>query len=456
MKNVATDYIAWLFFPSRFLFPQRSDRWSLSDRQAPPIIRVLGWENLQLKVDPEELTAFNTLVGETFLAGSGNAFLEPLFGKHSAFTLDGPEHRLARRLISQAINRASIEQVVEHMPDFLDRELANMTEGRQIRVGKVMRRVTMRAMCLAILGVTDETVVQRLLGKFEAATGYFANLVSYNKAFWKARGKLSVGAEVERRTTAIDDVILEMIDHRRAIVLQEGVDDHSPRDLLSHLLLSQTVHGYSDVFIRDNLVATLAAGYDTTGSAITWMLFWLGKDMNSRLDLCAYYGTDTVEYDRHAEAFISEVMRYCPPLEILPRRPVREQAEAAHLDEPTLVCPCPHQIHHSSTVYGDPAAFRPGRFLDRKFAPTEYFPFGLGNRLCLGINLARRILRVTLDWCMDTGIYLEFRSTKFRPIRRNVSLWPSFRTTAKLMRLRNFPERESSPSARCDAGLPAR
>jgi cytochrome P450 family 110 len=436
-RNIFADYVAWLFFPSRFLFSEKYSPRPPRNPSALNRIQIPGWETLELKTDAVELGAFNRLVGKEFLGGAGNAFLVPLFGSQSAFTLDGAQHRLARKLISQSINSASIEGVLARMPQFLGREFSHIDVGNEIGVGRIVRRLTMRTMCLSILGITDDVTFEQLLARFESATGYFANLVSYNKAFWYSDRKLSVGAEVKRRKGNIDAIVFDLIKARRKELSRTTDGDDRSRDLLSHLVASQSQHGYSDEFIRDNLVSTMAAGYDTTGSAITWMLFWLGMDNRSRRKLGDLHRTGSADYAPYVEAFVSESLRYCPPLEIMPRRPAshHEPPSRARDDEPTLVCPCPHRIHHDSAIYCDPEQFQPERFLQRKFAATEYFPFGLGNRLCLGIVLAPEIMKATLDWFVSREIYLHFRQTRFRPIRRNVSLWSSFRTKAKVMRI---------------------
>jgi cytochrome P450 family 110 len=435
-KNVVSDYIAWLFFPSRFLFPDAGCKQPSTKPLTPRRIRVPGWETLDLMTDSAELNSFNQLVGDAFLGGAGNEFLVPLFGNQSAFTLDGAQHRLARKLISQSINSATVRGVAEQVPRFLDQEFPELGLGNVVRVGTAVRRMTMRAISRSVLGITDDPMFEKLLERFESTTGFFANFVSYNKAFWRSNRRISVGAEVLRRKRNIDTLIFELIE---ACKDEQGyfANKHEKRDLLSHLVACQSEYGYSDEFIRDNLVSTIAAGYDTTGSAITWMLFWLGKDSRSRQTLGELHRTDSSAYASYKDAFVSESLRYCPPLEILPRRPAsqRDIPIDNYGNEATLVCPCPHMIHHDSSIYNEPRKFRPERFLERKFAPTEYFPFGLGNRLCLGIVLAPEIMKATLDWFISREIYFRFTQTRFQPIRRNVSLWPSFRMKAKIMRI---------------------
>jgi hypothetical protein len=44
----------------------------------------------------------------------------------------------------------------------------------------------------------------------------------------------------------------------------------------------------------------------------------------------------------------------------------------------------------------DPSRFWPERFLERKFGPHEWFPFGGGNRVCLGMPFALYEMKVLL------------------------------------------------------------
>ena len=53
-----------------------------------------------------------------------------------------------------------------------------------------------------------------------------------------------------------------------------------------------------------------------------------------------------------------------------------------------VLCPCSYLVHRREELYPEPERFRPERFLGRKFGPHEWFPFGGGNRVCLGMPFA--------------------------------------------------------------------
>ena len=93
-----------------------------------------------------------------------------------------------------------------------------------------------------------------------------------------------------------------------------------------------------------------------------------------------------------------------------------------------MVCPFVHRAHHDPDIYDTPARFDPQRFLDsRPPRPEHYFPFGAGERLCLGVHLGRKVLDAVIDHILTNDLTVSLRRTEFRLVRRNVSIWPGLR-----------------------------
>lgn len=83
---------------------------------------------------------------------------------------------------------------------------------------------------------------------------------------------------------------------------------------------------------------------------------------------------------------------------------------------------CVRETHHVSPVFEDPESFDPDRFLGRNYGPTEYAPFGLFRKRCIGVYTLKRIGGIFVkelvdryDWQVtDPGIQ-DFRGWHWTP-----------------------------------------
>lgn len=113
-----------------------------------------------------------------------------------------------------------------------------------------------------------------------------------------------------------------------------------------------------------------------------WVLDHLGSDEN----VGASYRR-AADRARYARAVVQETLRM-QQSELLYRRVVRDIAfEGFLIPADTTVRVCLWEGHKDETVFPDPFAFRPERFLERSYDANAYAPFGLGPRHCLGSNL---------------------------------------------------------------------
>jgi cytochrome P450 len=90
----------------------------------------------------------------------------------------------------------------------------------------------------------------------------------------------------------------------------------------------------------------------------------------------------------------------------------------------TPLVPCIYLTHHREDLYPESKQFKPERFLEHQFSPYEYFPFGGGNRHCIGSALAQFEMKLVL-----AKILLHFHLTRrdhrpVKPVRRGFTLSP--------------------------------
>ena len=158
--------------------------------------------------------------------------------------------------------------------------------------------------------------------------------------------------------------------------------------------------------MRDALITILIAGHDTTALALAWALADIvpRPEVVDRLadELRRVTGGGPPEAEHlpaleYLDAAIRESLRRSPVVPFVVRKTVRPFA-AGGREYPAgvVLCPCSYLVHRRADLYPEPDQFRPERFLERKFGPHEWFPFGGGNRVCLGMPFALYEMKVLL------------------------------------------------------------
>jgi cytochrome P450 len=194
----------------------------------------------------------------------------------------------------------------------------------------------------------------------------------------------------------LDSVIFRLIDERR----REGTDRG---DLLSILLTSHDGDGkpMSDELVRDEALTLLLAGHETTANALSWTWDALARnpEVEERLyaELDAVLGArDPVPADmpqlHYTRDVIAESMRLRPPAWIVGRRVIRPiQLGEWELVPGSVIIASPLVTHRNPRFWNEPDAFRPERWSNGETAALPkcaYFPFGGGNRICIGESFA--------------------------------------------------------------------
>jgi cytochrome P450 len=185
---------------------------------------------------------------------------------------------------------------------------------------------------------------------------------------------------------------------------------------------------------RDDLITLIAAGDDTVASALSWALFWVAR--TPRVAERIINGDDGVDRGAtpehmagsgYLEAVCAEALRITPVVDIVSRKTtVPVTIQGFDIPVGSLLSPAIYLVHRRPQVYDTPDVFRPERFLEGKFRPSEYFPFGGGSRRCIGAALAIAEMKTVLGTIV--GRYevrpASIADTSIRYSRRNVTVSP--------------------------------
>lgn len=192
-------------------------------------------------------------------------------------------------------------------------------------------------------------------------------------------------------------------------VAERADSDESTTDLLGTMRAA----GLPPETVRDELVAFLFAGFDSTATALACTLGLLAehpdvqarlrRELDARLD-----GREPTPPDLQElpvlDAIVRESLRLYPPQYLLFREPTTAVTLGGYRVDPgTIVVVPPWVLHRDERYWTAPSEFRPGRWLDadggradRTGPEYAYVPYGGGPRYCLGARLADQLLRLVV------------------------------------------------------------
>jgi cytochrome P450 len=362
-------------------------------------------------------------------SGEANEFLSVTVGSNSVLVLDEDEHARQRRIVVPPLKGERMRAFFEAMRRATRDEIAGWRSGATVRMLPAMRRITLRVIMEAVLGlhagpefIELEGKIERLLAasrpnRFSIAILPFVPVRLLANSRW---------FPYFRQLRQLDLALAEFIRRQRRA-------EPAGASVLADLLNARHDDGrpLSDIELRDIIVTLLTAGHDTTSIALSWALEQIAPrpDVVARIDQELAQVTDGdllpdhLDQLAYLDAAIRESMRLRTIIPFVVRL-TKQPFVAGGREYPpgVMLAPCSHLVHRRPDLYPEPDQFRPERFLERRFGPTEWFPFGGGNRVCLGMAFALCEMKVVLAEIFSRlRLQGKFRS---RPVRQGISLGP--------------------------------
>jgi cytochrome P450 len=399
----------------------------------PFTIRLAGFGTLVMLSAPDAVRDVFRGDPHALHSGEGNVFLSATVGATSVLVLDEEPHARQRRILLPPLKGERMRSFFDAMQAATRETIHALPVGRPVRMDEPMRRITLRVILQAVLGLPpgprledSERRVDRVLVLPRGRYALIATTIIPHRLLRNARW-----APYFRQLRELDEAIYAFLGvQRRKPPAERG--ENIVADLLaaSH----EDDRPLSDAEIRDAVVTLLMAGHDTTSLALAWALEQIvpREDVVQRLtdELKQVTGGGPPRADqlgrlKYLDAAIRESLRVrtiLPFVVRLTKRPVT--AGGREYPPGVMLSPSNHLVHRRPDLYPEPTRFRPERFLERRFAGNEWFPFGGGDRTCLGMAFALYEMAVVLSTLF--GEYRLFRSPRSRsnPVRRGVSLAP--------------------------------
>jgi cytochrome P450 len=357
---------------------------------------------------------------------TGESPSRPILGPNSILTSVGDRHMRQRRLLLPPFHGEAVQRYVEMISAVAEREIDRWPLNRTFALAPRMQAVTLDVIMSGVFGIEGRPArgstgdrlrrtVRRLLA---ASTSPLFQLVELKNATRQEPAGLmgQMLAMVDRRMFA-------MIRERRA----EG-GGSGRNDVLSLLLEARDEDGepLTDQELRDELMALVLAGHETTANSLAWIFERLLRTPPAYARLRELVRAGGEEADAYVGATIHEGMRNRPVIPMVVRmvkRPWRFGEYVVPARTPVAVSIV--ALHHREDVYPEPLAFRPERFLDQKPGTYTWMPFGGGIRRCLGASLAMAEQRVVLSAIARRTDLIAPYPAPERARQRNVTTIPN-------------------------------
>lgn len=333
-----------------------------------------------------------------------------------------------RRLAQPAFQRARMGEaytpvIVECTQRLLDRWSAG--EVREVH-GEMMR-VTAEVAGQAFFGADVSERVDEVSRMLLVLGELLTNRLDSMLAVLPAELPTPTNIRVRRAVSKLDHVIYPIIERRRR-------DGAARDDLLSRLLAAQDEDGsqMTDRQLRDEVMTFFLAGHETTSLLLSWTLFLLSRHPGAqdrlRTEAAGVLDGGPPAFADLAglpylDAVLCETLRLYPPAWVMGREPVEDYEVLGHrVAKGTGILFSQWVMHRDPRFFDSPEAFLPDRWLDglqKRLPRFAYFPFGGGQRICIGANFAM----------MEAGIILSMLLQRFRfeaVPGREVEVWPAF------------------------------
>jgi cytochrome P450 len=320
-------------------------------------------------------------------------------------TSEGSFHMRQRRIAAPAFHRQRIANyagiIAAQGARLADEWRSTIQPSQPLDINQQMMHLSLEVVARTLFASEVTPEVLSISDNVNVVMNLYTFLVSLPRAedylHWPVPGL----THFRRARQKIDDTMTTMIARRRA----EAATRHDRGDLLSMLIAARDTEddhaGMTDLQLRDEVVTIFLAGYETIANALTWTWYLLSQNpdveqkMHAEIDAALGTGSqarlptlEDLPALNYVERVMAEAMRLFPPVWAMGREAAEDmEIGPFFVRKNTMMYVSQYLLHRDPRYFPDPERFDPDRFLPQNSAGRPrfaYFPFGAGNRQCIG------------------------------------------------------------------------
>ncbi|WP_405576125.1 cytochrome P450 [Streptomyces sp. NBC_01167] len=368
-------------------------------RHHGPVVRVrIGGWTMYTVTDPELVRRI--LMEEAGQFGRGRIFerLRPLFGNGLVIS-DGAFHRSQRHIMQPAFHHDRITVYTQIMLNHAMAMVDSWHDGQTVWVDQEMRQHALSVVAETMFSsaVAGDAIAEVHRSLPVILEGMFLRAIAPR---WLDRVPYSINRRFDTAALRLRNIIGQVI-----AAYQDSETTYD--DLVSALLSSEnpdTGARMSADQVRDEAIAIMFAGTETTATTISWALHEISQypEAQERLHAEATKaGADPTDLScmTYTRAVVQEALRLHSPL-LFTRKALADVQVGTHaIPAQSEIAYSPYALHRNPTQFSGPTTFQPDRWLTPGTPATgkrRFMPFGAGPHKCIGDVFAMTEAVITL------------------------------------------------------------
>ncbi|AGK57627.1 cytochrome P450 family protein [Hyphomicrobium denitrificans 1NES1] len=374
--------------------PRRVDFFLDLARTYGPLasFRIGRWR-LFLASDPDLIHQVLVTDAKCYIKHFGARTFKPVLG-NGLVTSEGDFWLRQRRLLQPAFLKAQVQSYAPVMANLAEAMLAKWHTGKSVNLEFEFSSLTSAIALKTLFGLDDqgdrERIDESLRQVFDLLTARLD--MPFQWPLWLPT---PTNIRLNRALTDVRHVVDGFIAAGRA----------RPRgsDLLSTMIAAQHDDGtgMSDQQLRDEAMTLYLAGHETTALTLTWSWYLLSQHPAIEKKLVEEWqrvlsGRAPTPSDLTAlpytAAVINEAMRLYPPVYVIGREATTDLELGGYRVKRGYTVLMSQWVNHRDPKYfAEPERFSPERWLNglaARLPKFVYYPFGGGQRICIGSHFA--------------------------------------------------------------------
>ena len=324
----------------------------------------------------------------------GARAFKPVLG-NGLVTSEGAFWHRQRKLIQPAFLKIRVQSYAQIMAELTDQMLDSWFPGKSVQIDYEFEALTSKIALKTLFDLEDSGDRQRFSGTLKLA---FELMNVRLRRIFKLPLWVPTPANLRLQGAVgeLDRTVEGFIASGRS---RRDVGD----DLLSRLLVAQHEDGtrMSDLQLRDEAMTLYLAGHETTALTLAWSWYLLSQNPNVENELVSEWQhvlagatptADQLHRLPYTAAVIAESMRLYPPVYVIGREATDDlELGGYRVKRGYTVLMSQWVSHRDPRYFPEPEEFRPERWengLAKRIPKFAYYPFGGGQRLCVGSSFA--------------------------------------------------------------------